>query len=544
MPTSQSSLRPSSTMSDENSDFEYDDDDDDVEAVDAGSGDEKSAEFIVPSVKKSNSENTKKVISNGVKKPINDNDDDNELIICENSSSNSVGFGGSSAGFDPLDTDEKDPLDLQSADSNDVVVPVIKLRASKDEGWKIKRKSDPVETVEELPAKRVRTNRSVVSYVEIDDDDDDPKMKSRGRPRRDAIAVVTQPPKPALTPKASQPTKALQPSKASQPAKTSQPSKVSTPAKTSQPSKLATPAKTSQPSKASQSTKTSPTTRASLQTKAASPTKATQPQKTSTPAKASQPPPKVSKPLKVLPEKKERPPPTPASTGKRGRRKRRDSEDSFEILPFKRRQFRGVEVEEEGDATNADAGEDLTEVEDVDEETKEDVLRTSTPTPTTVETKTETRRSKASKKSATVEDVKNEPVEVKEESQPLPEETTNEPPSLNDSAEKIPKKRGRPRKSDQLLRSTDVTLDTMSRDSFSSSLRQRKSRMSSSVMNFSCLDDEETRMTFGFDDSTLDFLDFSDDTDFKPPKRSQARPGPVKNIDQTFPRLTAEELVS
>ena len=59
MPTSQSSMRPSSTMSDENSDFEYDDDDDDdVEALDDGSGDEKSTEFIVPSIKRSNKEET------------------------------------------------------------------------------------------------------------------------------------------------------------------------------------------------------------------------------------------------------------------------------------------------------------------------------------------------------------------------------------------------------------------------------------------------------------------------------------------------------
>lgn len=529
MPTSQSSMRPSSTMSDENSDFEYDDDDDDdVEALDDGSGDEKSTEFIVPSIKRSNKEETetRKVVSNGVKKSVNDN----ELIICENSSSNSVGFGGSSAGFDPLDTDEKDPLDLQSAESNDVgadvVVPVIKLRASKDEGWKIKRKSDPVEPEQELPAKRVRTNRSIVSYVEIDDDDDDRKTKSRGRPRREVAPATPQPLKVPKSP----------PTKASQPTKSSLSAKAPQQAKASQPSKVQQPTKVSQPAKASQSTKSSPTTRSSQLPKAASPTKATPSQKTSTPVKVSLQAQKASKPQKVLPEKKEKPP--PASAGKRGRRKRRDSEDSFEILPFKRRQFRGVEVDEDADANN-EGGEDLDDAED--EETKDDVLRTSTPTP--VETKTETRRSKASKKSSTVEDVKEELREVKEEeSQPQPEETTNEPPSLNDTFEKIPKKRGRPRKSEQLQQSADVTLDTMSRDSFSSSLRQRKARMS--VTNFSCLDDEETRMTFGFDDSTLDFFDFSDDADFKPAKRGQARPGPVKNIDQTFPRLTAEELVS
>ena len=54
--------------------------------------------------------------------------------------------------------------------------------------------------------------------------------------------------------------------------------------------------------------------------------------------------------------------PTPST--RRGRRKRTDSEDSFEIMPFKRRQFKSVE------------GVDDKEV------SKDNTLRTSTPTPT------------------------------------------------------------------------------------------------------------------------------------------------------------------
>jgi hypothetical protein len=67
---------------------------------------ENNAKFAVPAVtpfKKAASDVAKpppKVVSNGVKNSV----DDNELIICDNSSSNSVGFGGveSEAGFDPL----------------------------------------------------------------------------------------------------------------------------------------------------------------------------------------------------------------------------------------------------------------------------------------------------------------------------------------------------------------------------------------------------------------------------------------------------------
>ena len=488
MPTSKSVFRPSASasMSDENSDYDFDDEE--VEATqdrDEDSDDENS--FVVPaSTKRSTNENSKasqKVVSNGVKKTA----ELDELIICEISSSNSAGFGGVGASFDPLDTDERDPLDIQSGESKDgdnsESVPVIKIKmASKDEGWKIKRKSDTSEASEaeqDLPVKRVRTNRAVVSYAEIDDDDS-PKTK-RGRVRRDVFFTPQPTPK---TPNAK--------SEKSTPVK-----KDKTPALVKKEKitftgklKLKTPVKE----------KTSPAVKDKASTSVNQKVSPSDKRKASLVAKE-----KVSAAIKEAPFSPGKS--TPLSTGKRARRKRKDSED---------------------------------------EDTKDDILRTSTPTPSVDKRQTKSQKEKDNvEDKVKLESLKDESTSVQ---QNLNATLTNDSvdrdsvTETNDFSGNLPKKRGRPRKSDPMSLSNDVTLDTTSRDSFASSMRRRKVRPS--YLN-GYDDDEETRMTFGFEDSTIDFLDLSDDGEFKIPKRGQVRPGPVKNtVDKTYPRLTADELVS
>lgn len=512
MPTSKSVFRPSASasMSDENSDYDFDDEE--VEATqdrDEDSDDENS--FVVPaSTKRSTNEVSKasqKVVSNGVKKTA----ELDELIICEISSSNSAGFGGVGASFDPLDTDERDPLDIQSGESKDgdnsESVPVIKIKmASKDEGWKIKRKSDTSEASEaeqDLPVKRVRTNRAVVSYAEIDDDDS-PKTK-RGRVRRDVFFTPQPTPK---TPNAK--------SEKSTPVK-----KDKTPALVKKEKitftgklKLKTPVKE----------KTSPAVKDKASTSVNQKVSPSDKRKASLVAKE-----KVSAAIKEAPFSPGKS--TPLSTGKRARRKRKDSEESFEIMPYKRRQFRGT---------------DSVDVNEVDEDTKDDILRTSTPTPSVDKRQTKSQKEKDNvEDKVKLESLKDESTSVQ---QNLNATLTNDSvdrdsvTETNDFSGNLPKKRGRPRKSDPMSLSNDVTLDTTSRDSFASSMRRRKVRPS--YLN-GYDDDEETRMTFGFEDSTIDFLDLSDDGEFKIPKRGQVRPGPVKNtVDKTYPRLTADELVS
>jgi hypothetical protein len=507
-------VRPSSDLSDSNSDFysagEEDDiqDEEDLEdgqdSDDEGSEDDldvqddetsTSVNFVVPSLQRKSTTTTtipirKNTTSNGVASKTTSSF--NEIIICENGASNSSSSNLSAAGnngatFDPLNTEEKDPLDIDDGDDDDddvkiipnpkprqlpnspdskyrtddgklvkISLPVIKINRvageSQEEGWKIKRKPDASDSASEVPAKRVRTNRQAIYYAEIDDDVS-PKQKQRGRPR------VNVP----LTP---------------HPAKQT-------------------------------------------------PTKLQQPQQQQTP-----------KPLSSV--RKEKATPTP---GRRGRRKRNDSEDSFEIMPYKRRQFKGaasVDVE--------------------DEDTKDDMLRTSTPTiPDVDETPSTARRPKPKSSEKRVEA---KTKEQNDDSQPKTSERvrkTSESNSVSTSqlntstvdiiGESKKSKRGRPRKID-VERRNNASLET-SRDSFASPSRRRKSRP---VSAYNGADDDDSRMTnstFGFDfeDSTYDMLEVGEivdmDDDFKFPRRSQARPGPVKNMDhQIFPRLTADELVS
>ena len=491
MPTSTMAVRPSSDLSDSNSDFysageeeDLQDEEDLEDGQDSDDEDEldvqddetsNSVNFVVPSLQRKSTTIPirKNVTSNGVgsKKTL-----DNEIIICENgasnsSSSNLSSAGNNGAGFDPLNTEEKDPLDIDIANDEvknvsnprlrqlpnspdseyrtddgkvlKISLPVIKINRvageAQDEGWKIKRKPEVNDSRPEVPSKRVRTNRQAVSYAEIEDDES-PKLKQRGRPRVN----------PPLTPH---------------------------PSKQKQPQQLQTP-------------------------------KAT----------------------------KEKATPTYA---KRGRRKRNDSEDSFEIMPYKRRQFRGA-----------------SEVDVEDEDTKDDILRTSTPTIPDVDEMSSTAR--RSKPKSSEKRVKAKSKEQKDESRQQSSERDRKMSDSNsmstsqlntssiDGGESKKTKRGRPRKIDVERRNNVSSFETTSRDSFASPPRRRKSK--------AAYDDDDSRMTnstFGFDfeDSTYDTIEVGEivdmDDDFKFPRRSQARPGPVKNMDHTiFPRLTADELVS
>ncbi len=108
------------------------------------------------------------------------------------------------------------------------------------------------------------------------------------------------------------------------------------------------------------------------------------------------------------------------------------------------------------------------------------------------------------------------------------------------------KKRGRPRKSEQLSRH-NASFETTSRDSFASPAGRRKYRRSRAD-NGPTFDENSSTFGFDMDESAMDYFDMDstmdDEGSIKFPKRPQARPGPCKFSDQTFPRLTADELVS
>ncbi len=116
----------------------------------------------------------------------------------------------------------------------------------------------------------------------------------------------------------------------------------------------------------------------------------------------------------------------------------------------------------------------------------------------------------------------------------------------NDVSSTSTKKRGRPRKSEQESRH-NASFETTSRDSFASPAGRRNLRRPRAD-NGPMLDENSSTFGFDIDDSTMDFFDIDstidDDSRIKFPKRPQARPGPCKFSDQTFPRLTADELVS
>ena len=122
----------------------------------------------------------------------------------------------------------------------------------------------------------------------------------------------------------------------------------------------------------------------------------------------------------------------------------------------------------------------------------------------------------------------------------------------NDVSSTSTRKRGRPRKSEQQSRH-NASFETTSRDSFASPAGRRKLRRSRAD-NGHMFDENSSTFGFDMDDSTMDYYDASevvdmdstmdDDGSIKFPRRPQARPGPCKFSDQTFPRLTADELVS
>jgi hypothetical protein len=122
-------------------------------------------------------------------------------------------------------------------------------------------------------------------------------------------------------------------------------------------------------------------------------------------------------------------------SGKKFRRKRTDSEDSFEIMPYKRRQFVGAA---EDDADDESAKDD------------DEALRTSTPTPPAA-----TSESKADKRIVfSSKDLKLKPEPKKEvvadEDSTINSSKIDEDSTTADAAQKPKAKRGRPRKSDQV----------------------------------------------------------------------------------------------
>ena len=311
--------------SDDDSDDEVDDDDedDDEDSEDDSDDDneeESSVRFVVPSLLKSgnagkaNSVAKSSVVSNGVAKTSANKkatDFDNEIIICDsetvngasNSSCSNFSAGGgsnSAGGYDPLNTDEKDPLDIDEGQEGE------------DEG--------------------VQTGGDDV--VDLTDDDSNAKDRSGYRGDDGKLIKISLP--------------VIKINRVAGAASTEESWKIKRKTEAAQNSDGVTPNKrvrTNRQAVSYAEIEEDDVTIRKGRTRG--------PALTHTPTKA--PTPKQQP--KVASVRKERPMPLV----RKGRRKRNDSEDSYEIMPFKRRQFKSVEVD--------------------DDETKDEILRTSTPAP-------------------------------------------------------------------------------------------------------------------------------------------------------------------
>lgn len=310
--------------SNDDSDDEVEDEEDDEDSEDEDSDDEdeenSSVRFVVPPLLKSGnaaktiSSTKSSVVSNGVgKPPVNKKaaNFDNEIIICDsetvngasNSSCSNFSAGGgsnSAGGFDPLNTDEKDPLDIDGGQEGE------------DEG--------------------VQTGGDDV--VDLTDDDSNTKGRSAFRDDDGKLIKISLP--------------VIKINRVAGAASTEESWKIKRKTEAALSSEGATPNKrvrTNRQAVSYAEIEEDDVTIRKGRTRGPAPAQ--------TPTKA--PTPKQQP--KVSSARKERPVPMV----RKGRRKRNDSEDSFEIMPFKRRQFKSVEVE--------------------DDETKDEILRTSTPAP-------------------------------------------------------------------------------------------------------------------------------------------------------------------